>query len=288
MGTPMALNLLRAGYGVTVFGRRPEAVAPLVEAGAVSAASAADVAAQSHVVVTMVTNTAAVESVVLGPRGILDGARPGTIVVDHSTIDPNATRAMSAALAERGVHMLDAPVSGGVIGAAAGTLVMMVGGALDVFERTRPVLEVNAARVLHMGESGAGQAAKACTQICVVVNMMGVAEAMLLGERLGVDPSRLIDALQGGFGASRILEVQGPKMVARAFDMEQRIESRLHDKDIHLALELARSVGLTFPASTAAAETFRRLQQAGGAALDSAAVMTVIGNGGTAGRAWTD
>lgn len=279
MGTPMALNLLRAGYPLTAFGRRAEAVAPLVQAGAVAAASPAAVAEASDVVITMVTNTSAVEAVVLGPGGIVEGARPGTVVVDHSTIDPNATRAVSAALAERGVHMLDAPVSGGVIGAAAGTLVMMVGGAPHVFERVKPILELNAARVLHMGESGAGHAAKACTQICVVVNMMGVAESLLLAERLGLEPSRLLDALQGGFGASRILDVQGPKMVARRFDIEQRIESRLHDKDIHLVLDLARSVGLTLPASAAAASTFRRLQDAGGASLDSAAVFTVLDAG---------
>ena len=276
MGTPMALNLLRAGYPVTVFGRRAEAVAPLMHAGAVAAASPAAVAAASDVVITMVTNTAAVEAVVLGPGGIIEGARPDSVVVDHSTIDPNATRTLSAALAAHGVHMLDAPVSGGVIGAAAGTLVMMIGGARDVFERTAAVLDVNAARLVHMGPSGAGQVAKACTQICVVVNQMGVAESLLLAERLGLEPSRLLEALQGGFGASRILEVQGPKMVARTFDDAQRIDSRLHDKDIHLVLDLARSVGLTLPASAAAADTLRRLQDAGGATRDSAAVLTVL------------
>lgn len=276
MGTPMALNLLRAGYPVTVFGRRAEAVAPLMHAGAVAAASPAAVAAASDVVITMVTNTAAVEAVVLGPGGIIEGARPDSVVVDHSTIDPTATRAMAAALAERGVHMLDAPVSGGVIGAAAGTLVMMIGGARDVFEHTAAVLDVNASRLVYMGPSGAGQVAKACTQICVVVNQMGVAESLLLAERLGLEPSRLLEALQGGFGASRILEVQGPKMVARTFDEPQRIDSRLHDKDIHLVLDLARSVGLTLPASAAAADTLRRLQDAGGATRDSAAVLTVL------------
>lgn len=276
MGTPMALNLLRAGYPLTVFGRRAEAVAPLVQAGAGAAVSPAAVAEASDVVITMVTNTAAVEAVVLGPGGIVEGARPGTVVVDHSTIDPTATRAMAATLAERGVHMLDAPVSGGVIGAAAGTLVMMIGGARDVFERTAAVLDVNAARLVHMGPSGAGQVAKACTQICVVVNQMGVAESLLLAERLGLEPSRLLEALQSGFGASRILEVQGPKMVARTFDDAQRIDSRLHDKDIHLVLDLARSVGLTLPASAAAADTLRRLQDAGGATRDSAAVLTVL------------
>jgi 2-hydroxy-3-oxopropionate reductase len=274
MGGPMARNLLRAGYPLSLHARRPEAVAPFVALGAQVRQSPADVAAHSDVVFTMVTDTAAVEAVVLGPAGIIGGAAPGTVVVDHSTIDPAATRRIAAALAARGIGMLDAPVSGGVMGAEAGTLVVMAGGEHALFERCAPVMAAYAQRLVHMGPSGTGQVAKACNQICIVVNQLGVAEAMLLAERSGLDTARLIDALQGGFAASRIMEVQGPKMAAR--DFEGRIESRLHHKDIHVALDVAASFGLTLPASALAAEVFDRLQERGGATLDSAAIITVL------------
>ena len=270
----MARNLLGAGYPVTVYARRPEAAAPLAAAGAATAATPAALAAQSDVVVTMVTDTAAVEAVLCGEDGVLAGAAPGTVVIDHSTIDPRGARRLAAQAAERGVVMLDVPVSGGVIGVEARTLVMMAGGPEDVVRSLEPLMRVNAARVIHMGEAGCGQAAKACTQICVVVNQMGVAESLTLAGALGLDQRRLLDVLQGGFGASRILEVQGPKMVAR--DFTGRIESRLHDKDIHLVLDLARDAGLDLPASAAAASTLRALQQAGGATDDTAAVIRVL------------
>jgi len=274
MGAPMARNLLRAGYTLSVHARRPEVLAPFVALGAHAARSPAAVAAQSDIVFTMVTDTAAVEAVVLGHDGIIEGAAPGTVVIDHSTIDPAATTRIAAALGARGIVMLDAPVSGGVIGAEAGTLVVMAGGDEAVFARCSPVMAASAQRLVHMGPVGAGQVAKACNQICIVVNQLGVAEAMLLAERSGLDTTRLIDALQGGFAASRIMEVQGPKMARR--DFEGRIESRLHHKDIHVALEVAASLGVAMPASALAAAVLDRLQESGGAALDSAAVITVL------------
>ncbi len=274
MGAPMARNLLRAGYPLTAHARRPDILAPFVAGGARAGRSPADVAAHSDIVFTMVTDTAAVEAVTLGDEGIIHGAAPGTVVIDHSTIDPAATRRIAAVLAERGIAMLDAPVSGGVMGAEAGTLVVMAGGDDEVFGRCSPIMAANAQRLVHMGPSGAGQVAKACNQICIVVNQLGVAEAMLLAERSGLDTTRLIDALQGGFAASRIMDVQGPKMARREF--QGRIESRLHHKDIHVALDLAASLGLSMPASALAADVLDRLQQSGGAALDSAAVITVL------------
>ncbi|HKE86143.1 MAG TPA: NAD(P)-dependent oxidoreductase, partial [Vicinamibacterales bacterium] len=195
MGTPMARNVLKAGYAVTVWSRRPESSAPLVSAGAVAGGSPADVAAKSDVIVTMVTDTKAVEEVVLGEHGIERGARAGSVVVDHSTIDPNGARRIAGELQRRGVEMLDAPVSGGSIAAEAGTLVTMVGGSKAVLDRVTPVLSCYAKSIVHIGPSGAGQVAKACNQICVVVNMLGAAEAMLLAERAGVDSSAVKDAL---------------------------------------------------------------------------------------------
>src|SRR5262245_26397115 len=274
MGTPMARNVLKAGYAVTVWSRRPESSAPLVSAGAVPSGSPADVAAKSDVIVTMVTDTKAVEEVVLGEHGIERGARAGSVVVDHSTIDPNGARRIAGELQARGVEMIDAPVSGGSIAAEAGTLVTMVGGSKTTLDRVTPVLSCYAKSIVHIGASGAGQIAKACNQICVVVNMLGAAEALLLAERAGVDPNAVKDALMAGFAASRMLELQAPKMIAR--DFEGKIESRLHHKDIHIALEMAATLGIDLPASAAAAGVLDTLQQRGGARRDSAAMFEVL------------
>ena len=274
MGAPMASRLLKAGHALAVYARRSEAAAPLVEAGAVPCASPAQVAARSDVIFTMVTDTAAVQAIVLGAAGIVDGARAGAVVVDHSTIVPARARQIAAALKARGVDMLDAPVSGGVLGAQAGKLSIMVGGDRDVFERCLPLLGHLATTTVYIGPSGAGQVAKACNQICIVVNQLGVAEAVLLAERTGVDFENVRQALMGGFAASRILEIQAPKMMSRRFDGQ--IESRLHHKDILIALEMAKELGLRLPASTLAADVLTKLQQAGGAHLDSAAVFSIL------------
>jgi 2-hydroxy-3-oxopropionate reductase len=274
MGAPMARNVLMRGYPVTVWTRRAEAMAPLVGAGAAAGDSPADVAAKSDVIVTMVTDTKAVEEVVLGERGIARGARTGSVVVDHSTIDPNGARRIAGDLQTRGIEMLDAPVSGGSIAAEAGTLVTMVGGSKAALDHVSPVLSCYAKSIVHIGPSGAGQIAKACNQICVVVNMLGAAEAMLLAERAGVDPARVKDALMAGFAASRMLDLQAPKMIAR--DFTGKVESRLHHKDIHIALDMARALGIDLPGSGAAADVLDTLQQRGGARQDSAGIISVL------------
>jgi len=274
MGTPMVRNLLKGGYAVTVWARRREAIEPLAAAGAIAADSPADVAAGSDIIMTMVTDTTAVEEVVLGEHGIASGARPGSLVVDHSTIAPDGARRITSALTAHGVEMLDAPVSGGSAAAEAGTLAIMIGGSPAAVERAKPVLSAYAKTIVHVGASGAGQVAKACNQICTIVNQLGAAEAMLLAERAGVDPRAVKDALMGGFAASRMLDLQAPKMIAR--DFQGRIESRLHHKDIHIVLEMARAFGIELPASAAAADVLDRLQQRGGARQDSAAVFNVL------------
>ena len=279
MGTPMARTLLNRGHSVTVWARRPEALAALVAAGAAAAESAAGVASASDIIMTMVTDTRAVEEVVLGEHGIARGARPGSLVIDHSTIDPEGARRIAAQLEARGVDMLDAPVSGGSSAAEAGTLAIMAGGSKAAFDRAFPVLSCYAKSIVHIGPSGAGQVAKACNQICTIVNQLGAAEAMLLAERAGVDPHRVKEALMGGFAASRMLDLQAPKMIAR--DFEGKVESRLHHKDIRIVLELARAFGIDLPASAAAADVLERLQQRGGARWDSAAVFSVLDSPGS-------
>jgi len=222
----------------------------------------------------MVTDTRAVEEVVLGDRGVARGARPGSLVIDHSTIDPAGAQRIASELQRQGIEMLDAPVSGGGAAAEAGTLSIMAGGAKSAFDRAHPLLSCYAKSIVHIGPSGAGQVAKACNQICTIVNQLGAAEAMLLAERAGVDPRAVKEAMMGGFAASRMLDLQAPKMIAR--DFEGKVESRLHHKDIHIVLELARKYGIELPASAAAAQVLDTLQQRGGARQDSAAIITVL------------
>jgi 2-hydroxy-3-oxopropionate reductase len=214
--------------------------------------------------------------VTLGSNGIVHGARPGSIVIDHSTIVPDGARRIAQTLGARDMTMLDAPVSGGAAAAEAGTLSIMVGGDEGALERARPVIDCYGRTIAHIGPSGAGQVAKACNQICTIVNMLGAAEALLLAERCGVDPSAVKDVVLTGFGASRMLEFQGPKMIARAFD--GNVESRLHHKDIHIVLDMAQRLGLDLPASAAAARVWTTLQDRGGAKRDSAAIFDVLAN----------
>jgi len=274
MGAPMARNLLKAGHSVTVFARRAEAMAPLIAAGAAGASSPADLASRCDVTITMVIDTHAVEEVALGSRGIIEGAKPGSVVVDHSTIDPDGARRIASALKASAIDMIDAPVSGGAAVAEAGVLSIMAGGDEGALERVRPILECYGKTIVHIGPSGAGQVAKACNQICTIVNTLGAAEAMLMAERAGIDPAKVKDVLMTGFGASRMLDMQAPKMISRNF--EGKVESRLHYKDIHIVLAMARSLGIELPASAAAAKVLTELQNRGGAKSDTAAVFTIL------------
>jgi 3-hydroxyisobutyrate dehydrogenase-like beta-hydroxyacid dehydrogenase len=276
MGTPMAANLLAAGHSLAVYARRPQAAAPVAEKGAIVCASPREVADRSDVVFTMLTDTKAVESVVFGDQGISAAARPGLVFIDHSTIAPRNAQDMAVRLRREGVEMLDAPVSGGVAGAQAGTLSIMVGGNEQVFERHRPLLSHLGTTVIHIGANGSGQIAKACNQICILVNQLGVAEAVMVAQKSGVDFEKVKRALMGGFAASRILEIQGPKMAEGRYEGE--IESRLHYKDILLSIEWARELGAHLPASELAAEILGELQDSGGGRLDSAAVFTILQN----------
>lgn len=274
MGRPIALRLLGAGYPLTVYARSASSVQPLVEAGAVLARSPSAVASASDIVVTMVTATSDVEDVVLGAEGVIHGAAPGSVVLDMSTISPEATRRIAAALAARGVEMVDAPVSGGPSAAASGTLAVMAGGSDAAMARLSPLFECFARSVTHVGESGAGQIAKACNQLALCVALEGVAESLALCERLGADPARVRSAMLNGLAASRVMEVFGERMLNRNF--ANGVESRLHHKDLQIVLDLAHGLGLPIPAAAATKQIFNALMGSGGGRKDSAALLQIL------------
>ena len=248
MGRPMALHLMDGGHAMAVFARRAEAARPLAAAGAAVCATPAAVAERSEVVFTMVTGTRDVEQVVLGPDGVIHGARPGVLVIDMSTIDPTVTRAIAGRLRERGVDMLDSPVSGGPQGARDATLTMMVGGAAAAVERAKPLFARLGPTVIHVGESGTGQTTKACHQLALLVNAQGAAEALALAGRCGLDVERVRQVMMGGMASSRVLDVFGARMASR--DFAAGIESRLYHKDLDIALRLAHDRGAALPAAS--------------------------------------
>ncbi len=280
MGRPMIAHLQRAGHRVTVYARRPEVVADLRAAGVAVAATPAQAAADAEAVFINVTSTDDVEAVLFGADGIAAGARRGSIVIDHSTISPVATRAFAARLAERGLEHLDAPVSGGVAGARAASLAIMVGGAPEVLERVRPLLALLGKSITHVGAHGAGQVTKLCNQIVQVVNIEGIAEAMLLARVQGVALDRVLGALQAGFAGSKMLDLMGPKMAAR--DFAAGIEARLHDKDFGLAADLGAALGLDLPAVRTVRAQLRALVAAGMGYDDTSSLLRVLESGAAA------
>ena len=274
MGRPMALHLLEAGYTLRVYARRPDQAAPLLAAGASSSTTLADLASESDVVITMVTATSDVEEVLLGPGGVLAGAKPGLTAIDMSTIAPQATVRIAAALAAKQVRMLDAPVTGGPAGAQAATLTIMVGGDASVLDEMRPVLDRLGRQVVHMGRHGAGQIAKACNQLALLVNAEGVAEALALGTRCGLDPHTLRQALLGGIAASRVLDVFGERMAQRQF--APGMATRLYDKDLDIVLDLAREAGQQLPAAIVVRKHLDELVTRGDADKDLAALIQIV------------
>jgi 2-hydroxy-3-oxopropionate reductase len=274
MGRPMAAHLLEAGHSVSVYARRADAAASLVAAGATRCATPADLASRSNVVITMVTATSDVEEVLLGDHGVSSGARPGTVVIDMSTIAPQATRRIAAALGERQVRMLDAPVTGGPAGAETATLAIMVGGDRGCLEEVRPILERLGRTIVHMGDHGAGQVAKACNQLALLVTAEGVAEALALGQRYGLDPRALREALLGGIAASRVLEVFGARMAERQF--EPGMATRLYDKDLNIVLDLAREAGRALPAATVVRTHIDAMMARGDGHKDLAALIETV------------
>ncbi|MEW6750282.1 MAG: NAD(P)-dependent oxidoreductase [Candidatus Latescibacterota bacterium] len=263
MGAPMALSLLRAGYALAVYNRtdRPR-VAEVVDAGARRVASPRRAAAQSDVTITMVTDTPDVEEVVLGAQGIIHGARPGSTVIDMSTVSPRATRLIAAQLAERGVHMLDAPVSGGEAGARQGSLSIMVGGDPQVLQACLPVLQAMGTSISLMGGHGAGQTTKLCNQIAVAVNNLAMAEALMLAAASGLDVARVLQAISGGAGGSWYLSNMGPRVLAGDFAPGFTVD--LQQKDLKLVLAACSDVQLSLPAVSLVHQAFNAVQRAGG------------------------
>jgi 2-hydroxy-3-oxopropionate reductase len=274
MGRPMSLNLLRAGYPMTVHSRSPRPVDEVVGEGAARAWSPREVASASDVVITMLPDTPDVEQVLFGDDGVLAGVAPGALVIDMSTISPIATGRFASQLSEAGASMLDAPVSGGEKGAIDGTLSIMVGGTQDAFDRAKPLFDVMGGNIVLVGDSGAGQIAKACNQLVVGGTIEAVAEALTLATAAGVDAARVREALLGGFAGSKILEVHGQRMLDDAFTPGFR--ARLHLKDARIVSDTARELGVPTPGFAPVEEELQRLVDEGKGDLDHSALITLL------------
>jgi 2-hydroxy-3-oxopropionate reductase len=273
MGRHMAAHLIGGGHSLFLHTRRgpPQA---LLDQGGVACESAADVARQAEIVITMVPDTPDVETVLFGPRGIAEGLSDGKLVIDMSSISPMATKMFAQRINALGCDYLDAPVSGGEVGARAATLTIMAGGPESAFERARPLLELMGKTITLVGGNGDGQTTKVANQIIVAITIEAVAEALLFASKAGADPARVRQALMGGFASSRILDVHGERMVTRQFDPGFRIE--LHQKDLNLALEGARTLGLSLPNTATCQELFNAASAAGGKAWDHSGMVRVL------------
>ena len=261
MGSGMAANLLRAGFDVTVWNRSPGRITPLAQAGAAVADSPAAVAGSSTLIITCVSDTPDVEEVVLGKNGVIETIRPGSLVIDCSTISPTATKAIAARLATHGAHWLDAPVSGGSEGAAKGTLSIMVGGDEGQVARAMPILQAMGKTITHVGGQGAGQMAKLVNQILVVVTMQAVGEALLFAQAGGLDLERTLAAVGGGAAGSWMLNNRGPQVIRR--DWRPGFTIDLQQKDLRLVLEAADQLGVPLPSTAQVFQYYRALQQLG-------------------------
>lgn len=271
MGRPMALHLHAAGHELAVWARRPDSVGDLP---ARVCATPAELGRCCEVVFTVITSSADVEGVALGEHGLIEGMAPGSVLVDCSTIAPEAARKIAAQLAGKGIHMLDAPVSGGAQGAIDATLAIMAGGDAAVLERVCPLLDCLGKRIVHVGPNGAGQVAKACNQMIMVAAIQAAAEAMRLAAAAGVDCGKVRQALSGGSAASRVLDVMGERMVRR--DFAAGIEARLHHKDFGLVMEAARQSGVPVPLAAVVGQQLNALMAQGWGRDDTASLLRVL------------
>ncbi len=274
MGRPMSLNLHRAGAVLVIYNRSRGVVDELVGVGIEAAASPKDVAERAPIIVLIVSDTPAVERVLFGDDGVAHGLQTGAIVIDMGTTAVTATRNFAQQIKAKGAHYVDAPVSGGQVGAEAATLAIMVGTNEDTFARVEPIFKTLGKNITHVGEVGAGQVAKAANQIIVGLTIGAVAEALALAKRAGVDPGKVRQALAGGFAASRILEVHGLRMVDQTFDPGGKATTQR--KDLAQALELAQGLGMELPATTLYRDLYDRLIEMGGGELDHSALIKVL------------
>jgi 2-hydroxy-3-oxopropionate reductase len=273
MGRPMARNLSKAGFSLVVHNRSQGAVEELVKAGAKAAGSSEEVARQAEVIILMLPNSPDVELVALGPRGLIGGVRAGQTVIDMSTISPIVSQKVGAALAEKGVRMLDAPVSGGEKGAIEGTLSIMVGGDAAVFEEMLPILQAMGKTITRLGPLGAGGFTKLANQIIVAINLTALAEALTLAAKAGLDIELTLKALGGGLAGSRCLDQKTPNYLAHEFKPGFKID--LHYKDLGLIMDAARALGVPLPTTAVVQELFGALRVRGGGGLDHSGIITL-------------
>lgn len=274
MGRPMALNLLRAGYSLVVHNRTRAKEADLTGEGAQAADSPREVAAVSDTVITMLPDSPDVEQVYLGEDGVIAGARAGQLLIDMSSVAPAVAIAVASAADDRGADALDAPVSGGDVGARDGTLSIMVGGSDEAFKRATPLFDVLGKTVVHMGGAGTGQTAKACNQILVAVTIEAVSEALVLASKAGVDPGRLIEVLSGGLAGNKVMEVRRRNFLEHDFTPGFKLE--LHHKDLGIALRTARELGVYVPTTAIVDQMLAALEATGDGGLDHSALLKVI------------
>jgi 2-hydroxy-3-oxopropionate reductase len=274
MGKPMARNLMKAGYPLTVHNRSRGPVDELAAEGAAPADSPKKVAEGVDVVFTCLPDSPDVEQVVLGPEGIIEGGRPGLTVIDMSTIAPAAAVHIAAELAKRGIHSLDAPVSGGDIGARQGTLSIMVGGDAAVFQDCLDLFQALGKNIVHIGANGAGQVAKACNQIVAAGTIAAVSEALVLAAKTGADVTRVIEALRGGAARCWALEVKAPRILRR--ELEPGFKASMQYKDLNIVLDTGKTYQVPLPVTGAVRELYSAMMAAGRGDLDNAAIVTVL------------
>lgn len=274
MGKPMAGHLVKAGHTVYVYDLNPAPIQELVAKGAIGCKSSKEVAEKSEIIIIMVPDTPDVEQVLFGPVGVAAGVKKGSIVVDMSSISPIATKEFARKLADLGVEMLDAPVSGGQVGAENATLSIMVGGKVEIFERAKPIFELMGKNIVHIGGHGDGQTCKVANQIVVALTIEAVSEALVFASKAGADPQKVRQALLGGFAQSRILDLHGERMINRSFKPGFRIQ--LHRKDLNLALQAARQLGVCLPSTALAQELFNAVVAQEGDQLDHSAMVLAL------------
>lgn len=274
MGKPMAAHLLRAGFPLAVHNRSQAAIAELVASGATEAKSAKDLAAAADIVFTCLPDSPDVEQVVLGPHGIIHGARPGLIIVDHSTIKPATARKIAEALAARGLHFLDAPVSGGQLGAQKGTLTIMVGGPAAALETARPALQAYSSAITHIGGAGAGQVAKCCNQIMVAAQMAAMAELLIFARKAGVDPRKVVEAIRGGAAQCWTLDNKPERLFAG--NRQPGFKATMQAKDLGIVMDTARELNMPLPATTVTTQLYDEMLELGMGDLDNSALVSVL------------
>ena len=274
MGKPMARNLLKAGYEVTVYDIVGEAVEELVTDGAQRASSSKEVAEKNTKIITMLPDSADSEAVILGPQGVLEGAKPGSQIIDMSSIAPLVSRRIAGECAEKGVEMLDAPVSGGEPGAVNGTLAIMVGGKQSVFDENYDLMKIMGANVVLTGDIGAGGVTKLANQIIVAANIEALSEAMVLAQKAGVDPERVFEAIRGGLAGSAVMEAKTPMMLDRNFRPGFRI--RLHQKDLRNVLQTAQELNVPLPVTAQVQQILGSLVNHGDGDSDHSAILHFI------------